>query len=101
MNSRHQENKTKFSTIRLSSTVIIVVALFAVAAVSAGAQTVTTLANFTSGTTSSLPTLPQGPMAQGRDGNFYGISASGSGCCQGVFYKVSSSGVITALTALT
>ncbi len=101
MNSRNGKNKMKSRTIELSFTVIILAALFAAATVSAAAQTVTTLTNFTSSGDNSSPTLPLGRMAQGRDGNFYGISLSGNGCCQGVFYKVSSGGVLTALTSIT
>ena len=42
-------------------------------AIAAPAQTVSTIYQFSSGTN---PNLPAGVMAQGQDGNFYGITQS-------------------------
>lgn len=64
-------------------------------AIAAPAQTVTTIYTFGSG--GSSLTLPAGVMAQGQDGDFYGVTLSGNGCCQGVIYKISSEGVLTSL----
>ncbi len=70
-------------------------ALFLVAiAIAAPAQTVSTLYQFSSG---SNPNLPAGVMAQGQDGNFYGITLSGGTANLGVFYNISSAGVLTSL----
>ena len=66
-------------------------------AIAAPAQTVSTLYQFGSG---SNPNYPFGVMAQGRDGNFYGVTLSGNGCCQGDIYKISSAGVITSLYSM-
>jgi uncharacterized repeat protein (TIGR03803 family) len=63
-------------------------------AIAAPAQTVSTIYQFSSG---SNPNYPAGVMAQGRDGDFYGVTLSGNGCCQGVIYKISSGGAITSL----
>ena len=64
-------------------------------AIAAPAQTVTTIYTFGSG--GSSLTLPAGVMAQGQDGDFYGVTLSGNGCCQGIIYKISSEGVLTSL----
>jgi uncharacterized repeat protein (TIGR03803 family) len=66
-------------------------------AVAAPAQTVSTLYQFSSG---SNPNYPVGVMAQGQDGNFYGVTLSGNGCCQGVIYKISSGGALTSLHSM-
>ncbi len=66
-------------------------------AIAAPAQTVSTIYQFGSGTN---PNYPFGVMAQGRDGNFYGVTLSGNGCCQGDIYKISSEGVITSLYSM-
>jgi uncharacterized repeat protein (TIGR03803 family) len=63
-------------------------------AIAAPAQTVSTIYQFSSGTN---PNDPSGVMAQGQDGDFYGVTLSGNGCCQGVIYKISSTGVLTSL----
>jgi uncharacterized repeat protein (TIGR03803 family) len=63
-------------------------------AIAAPAQTVSTIHQFSSG---SDPNDPAGVMAQGQDGNFYGVTLSGNGCCQGVIYKISSGGALTSL----
>ena len=55
-------------------------------AIAAPAQTVSTIYQFSSGTN---PNDPAGVMAQGQDGDFYGVTLSGNGCCQGVIYKIS------------
>lgn len=66
--------------------------------VAAPAQTVSTIYQFSSG---SNPNYPVGVMAQGRDGNFYGITLSGGGPAnQGAIYKISSAGVLTSLHAM-
>ena len=56
-------------------------------AIAAPAQTVSTIYQFGTG---ANPNEPSGAMAQGRDGNFYGVTQSGNGCCQGIVYKISS-----------
>lgn len=56
------------------------------------AQTVTTAYNFV-GTDNSVN--PYGVIAEGRDGNYYGITLAGGGA--GTIYKVSSSGTFTLL----
>jgi len=71
--------------------------LVAVAA-AAPAQTVSTIYQFSNGTN---PNLPAGVMAQGQDGNFYGITLSGgSNANVGAIYKISSKGVLTSLHAM-
>jgi uncharacterized repeat protein (TIGR03803 family) len=79
-------------------TTLTIVAVFVGGADPAQAQTVTTLYNF--GAITGDPTGPAGAMAQGRDGNFYGVSQAGpigGPTNNGVIYKISSSGVITYL----
>jgi uncharacterized repeat protein (TIGR03803 family) len=66
-------------------------------AIAAPAQTVSTIYQFGSGTN---PNYPFGVMAQGRDGDFYGVTLSGNGCCQGDIYKISAQGVITSLYSM-
>ena len=66
-------------------------------AIAAPAQTVSTIYTFGSG---SNPNYPAGVMAQGQDGNFYGVTLSGNGCCQGDIYKISSEGAITSLYSM-
>jgi uncharacterized repeat protein (TIGR03803 family) len=76
----------------------LLVGMFLVAiAVAAPAQTISTIYQFGSGTN---PSLPAGVMAQGRDGNFYGVTLSGNGCCQGIIYKISSAGELTSLYSM-
>src|ERR1700683_2000585 len=76
----------------------LLAAIFLVAiAIAAPAQTVSTIYQFSSGTN---PSLPAGVMAQGRDGNFYGVTLSGNGCCQGIIYKISSAGELTSLYSM-
>jgi uncharacterized repeat protein (TIGR03803 family) len=60
--------------------------------VSANAQTVTTVFNF-----SGSSVDPVGVLAQGRDGNFYGVTVAPS---IGTIYKVSASGTFTLLHSL-
>ena len=93
-------NEKKYSTTALALTVVTLIAVFVAADVPLQGQTVNTLFNFQSNNNNSEPSEPQGNMAQGRDGNFYGISSSGNGCCQGVFYKIDSTGALTALAAM-
>ena len=67
-------------------------------AIAAPAQTVSTIYQFSSGTN---PNLPAGVMAQGQDGNFYGVTLSGGGPAnQGAIYKISSEGVLTSLHSM-
>jgi len=93
-------NEKNYSTVASALTVVTLIAVLAAAAVPMQAQTVNTLFTFEANNNNSQPSLPQGNMAQGRDGNFYGISSSGNGCCQGVFYKIDSTGLMTALSAM-
>src|SRR5580698_3752124 len=76
---------------------LVIAALFAGSAIPAQAQTVSTIYTFSSGTN---PSDPAGVMAQGQDGNFYGVTLSGNGCCQGDVYKISSEGAITSLYSM-
>jgi uncharacterized repeat protein (TIGR03803 family) len=99
MNSLDRTSKMKSGTAALALTVLTLASLFVMAAVQAQAQTVDTLYNFSSNSNTQA-IMPAGTMAQGRDGNFYGISQSGNGCCQGWFYKISSKGVLTSLHAM-
>jgi uncharacterized repeat protein (TIGR03803 family) len=66
-------------------------------AIAAPAQTVSTIYQFSNG---SNPNYPAGVMAQGQDGEFYGVTLSGNGCCQGIIYKISSEGVLTSLYSM-
>jgi uncharacterized repeat protein (TIGR03803 family) len=66
-------------------------------AIAAPAQTVSTIYQFSSG---SNPNLPAGVMAQGRDGNFYGITQSGGTANLGVIYNISSEGSLTSLHSM-
>jgi uncharacterized repeat protein (TIGR03803 family) len=64
-------------------------------AIAAPAQTVSTIYKFSNGTN---PNLPAGVMAQGQDGNFYGITLSGGSSANlGAIYKMTSKGVLTNL----
>ena len=99
MNSSYGKTRIQFRTAALALTVLALVALFAAAATPATAQTVTTLYSFVSNSNTQA-IMPQAAMAQGRDGVFYGISQSGNGCCQGWFYKMTSTGALTSLTAM-
>jgi uncharacterized repeat protein (TIGR03803 family) len=65
--------------------------------IAASAQTVSTIYQFSSG---ANPNDPAGVMAQGQDGDFYGVTQSGNGCCQGIIYKISSAGAITSLYSM-
>jgi uncharacterized repeat protein (TIGR03803 family) len=83
-------------TIVLKATLLASMFLVAMA-IAAPAQTVSTLYQFSSG---SNPNYPSGVMAQGQDGEFFGVTLSGNGCCQGIIYKISSEGVLTSLYAM-
>src|SRR5271166_3674038 len=98
MNSHYRKTHAGFRTAAFVLTTLVIAAWFTGSAIPAQAQTVSTLYNFNSDN-NSQPVDPQGTMAQGRDGAFYGISESGNGCCQGIVYKVDSTGVETALYA--
>lgn len=99
MNLLYGKTKMKSTAGAIVISLFTLVVVFAGAASPAQAQTVTTLYTFFSNN-DTQPTSPYGVMAQGRDGAFYGISQSGSGCCQGWFYKVDSTGVQTPLHAM-
>jgi uncharacterized repeat protein (TIGR03803 family) len=71
------------------------VALFAGITLTAQAQTVTTVFDFAN--SGGTATLPVGPMAQGRDGDYYGVT---QGPSVGVIYRVSATGTFTLLHAL-
>jgi uncharacterized repeat protein (TIGR03803 family) len=71
---------------------LLVICFLAGAVVPAQAQTVTTLYDFV--TNSSVTQQPSGVIAQGRDGNFYGITQSPD---RGTIYKVTPSGTFTLL----
>ena len=73
---------------------LLAVIFLVATAVAAPAQTVNTIYQFSNGTN---PNFPAGVMAQGQDGNFYGITLSGGTANQGVFYNISSAGVLTSL----
>ena len=98
---KKKDEEKKYRTPALAFTAVTLIVMFVAAAVPLPAQTVNTLFNFESNSNNTQPTNPQGNMAQGRDGLFYGISSSGNGCCQGVFYKIDSTGVLTALASMT
>src|SRR5436305_4604769 len=75
MNSLYRKTEMKSRTAASALTVLTLVALFVAVAIPAQAQTVTTLYNF--GGVNGDPTYTAGNMAQGRDGNFYGVSQAG------------------------
>jgi uncharacterized repeat protein (TIGR03803 family) len=97
MNLLYRPIQMKSSILTFPLTLLTFVALFA--AISAQAQTVDTLYSFFSNSNTQA-IEPFGTIAQGRDGNFYGISQSGNGCCQGWFYKISPGGALTSLHAM-
>jgi len=103
MNSLYGKTKMKSGTAAIALTVLTLVALFAGVAIPAQGQTVTTLYNF--GAVTGDPTYTAGTMAQGRDGEFYGVSQTGpvgGTTNNGVIYKISSSGAVIPLhTVLT
>jgi uncharacterized repeat protein (TIGR03803 family) len=98
MNSLRRKNKVKSRTAAFALTVFTLVALFSWVAIPAQAQTVNTLYNFVGGGTGAQ-IYPNGIMAQGRDGQFYGVTQGGAS--KGIVYKVSSTGVFTVLHAMT
>jgi len=101
MNSLDRKGKVNYSAIAsILAGLALGFILVTAAAASAGAQTVSNLYSFSSNSTNTSPDLPQGTMAQGRDGAFYGISASGNGCCQGIVYKIDATGVLTTLAEM-
>lgn len=93
MNSIRERRRSMPALRALNFTAILL--LLAGAAVSAPAQTVTTVFDFTN--SNGTATLPVGPMAQGRDGNYYGVT---QGPSVGVIYKVSASGTFTLVHTL-
>ena len=92
--------RIRLQTKSLSAFAIFAIAMLAfilsLAAIPAQAQTFTTLYNFAPGGTDAQ-IFPAGTMAQGRDGDFYGMT-NYSG--KGVIYKVSSTGAFTILHEL-
>jgi uncharacterized repeat protein (TIGR03803 family) len=98
MKSPDRRTKMQSRTAAHVLTGLALFALFAGVALPAQAQTVSTLYNF--GGVTGDPNGPSGPMAQGRDGNIYGVSQAGpigGPTNNGVVYKVSRSGVVTPL----
>lgn len=73
-------------------TAIAIVVLLLAASRNAPAQTVTTIYNFVGGSSSTVQ--PFGAIAQGRDGDYYGLTVPG------VIYKVSASGTFAILYTL-
>src|SRR5579864_823691 len=73
----------------ITCTAITLSALFAAAPTGAQAQTVSTILSFP-----SADSEPLGVIAQGRDGNYYGVTASGA------IYNVTASGTFTLLHTL-
>ncbi len=71
---------------------VAIVVLFLAATHTAQAQTVSTIYTFVGGSSSSVN--PYGAIAQGRDGDYYGMTVPG------VIYKVSASGTFTILYTL-
>jgi uncharacterized repeat protein (TIGR03803 family) len=89
MKSNHHQGK-RSGVMAMVLTMLAVVAMFAGAAVPAHAQTPTTLHGFLSVATDACQ--PENNIAQGRDGNMYGI---GLGCgtnSTGAVYKISPTG---------
>src|ERR1051326_1800938 len=84
----------KYSRIKSGTIVCLALAIatLSLAIPHAQAQTVTTLYDFA--TNSSMAQQPSGVIAQGRDGNFYGITQSPD---RGAIYKVTPSGTFTLL----
>src|SRR5579863_9600424 len=84
-----------------AATALMLSVLVASIAIPAQAQTVTTLYNF--GNVTGDPNGPSGPIAQGRDGNFYGVSQLGpvgGPTNNGVVFRISRSGVVTPLHSI-
>ncbi len=75
-------------------TAIALAALFAAKPIAAQAQTVSTIYDFVG---SSNSQNPQGVIAQGRDGNYYGMT---TGPEPGTIYNVSRSGTFTLLRSM-
>src|ERR1700733_6853760 len=92
--SRRDSDQVQEKTMTTVLKAKLLAGIFLVAiAITAPAQTVSTIYQFSNGTN---PNLPAGVMAQGQDGNFYGITLSGgSNANVGAIYKISSKGVLT------
>ncbi|MEO6755523.1 MAG: choice-of-anchor tandem repeat GloVer-containing protein, partial [Chthoniobacteraceae bacterium] len=65
------------------------------------AGVLTTLVNFTGTTGAALGQSPLGVLAQGDDGNFYGVTSSGGAGNLGSVFKVTPAGVFTSLASFT
>ncbi|MGB8169262.1 MAG: choice-of-anchor tandem repeat GloVer-containing protein [Chthoniobacteraceae bacterium] len=61
----------------------------------------TTLVNFTGTTGTAIGSSPLGVLAQGGDGNFYGVTSSGGASNFGSVFKVTPAGVFTSLASFT
>ncbi|MBX7210869.1 MAG: M36 family metallopeptidase [Verrucomicrobiaceae bacterium] len=61
----------------------------------------TTLVNFTGVTGAALGSSPLGVLAQGADGNFYGVTSSGGLNSLGSVFRVTPAGVFTSLASFT
>lgn len=76
----------------ISKTVYIAVLFWGATVVASHAQTFTSLASFddTDGA------FPPGPVTQGRDGNFYGVTQGGGNYLNGTAFVMTPSGAVTA-----
>ena len=94
MNSIQRKASVRLAVKRIASafTRLTLLALFAGIALTAQAQTVTTIFDF-----SNVPgtSLPVGPLAQGRDGQYYGITYYGT------VFKVTASGTYNQVATMT
>lgn len=71
---------------------ISIIFLFALIATPSYSQTLTTITNFSMAAASN-----PGPLVQGFDGDFYGVTSSGSQYSRGTIFKVTPSGTLTIL----
>ena len=65
------------------------------------AGVLTTVVNFTGTTGAAIGQSPLGVLAQGADGNFYGVTSSGGANNLGSVFKVTPAGVFTSLASFT
>ncbi|MBX7212133.1 MAG: cadherin-like beta sandwich domain-containing protein [Verrucomicrobiaceae bacterium] len=65
------------------------------------AGVLTTLVNLTGNSGTATGSSPQGPMVQGADGNFYGVTNAGGVNGLGTVFKVTPAGVFTSLASFT
>jgi uncharacterized repeat protein (TIGR03803 family) len=83
-------NFNRSKSFRTTSALILTTLMLVVAAATATARTYTDLYNF--GFNSGDPSKPQGPLAQGRDGNLYGVSYTGGTHNLGTVFLVTPAG---------